>query len=142
MDSTMRKQGGAWAARQFTWIEQTNFPLTLFGYGEPELLLKLSYDPAHVSAQRAEAMISRASAALVAMAEDPRQTLDQLPRTPVSEAAHLRQWNATETDFPGQTCVHQFFEQQAARIPDAVAIAFRGQSLTYRELNEHANRVA
>jgi natural product biosynthesis luciferase-like monooxygenase protein len=142
MDSTMRKQGGAWANRQFAWIEQTNFPLTLFGYGEADLLLKLSFDPAHVSEQRAEAMIARATATLVSLAENPLQTLDELPRTPVVEAARLRQWNATLAEFPRQTCVHQFFEQQAARTPDAVAIAFRGQSLTYRELNEHANRVA
>ena len=62
MDSAMRKQGGAWARRGFAWIEQTNFPLTLFGYGEPALLLKLSYDLNHVSHARAEAMIGYAEA--------------------------------------------------------------------------------
>jgi amino acid adenylation domain-containing protein len=51
-------------------------------------------------------------------------------------------WNATQTEYPRDLCVHQRFEAQAARTPDRVAVVFEGQRLTYRELNQRANQLA
>lgn len=53
----------------------------------------------------------------------------------------LHDWNATRADFPA-VCAHELFEAQATRSPDAIAISFEDQTLTYRELNERANQVA
>lgn len=53
----------------------------------------------------------------------------------------LYDWNATKADFPA-ACVHALFEAQAARNPDAVAIGYGDQTLTYRELNGRANQLA
>ena len=53
----------------------------------------------------------------------------------------LYDWNATKADFPA-ACAHELFEEQAARNPDAVAIGYGDQTLTYRELNERANQLA
>lgn len=53
----------------------------------------------------------------------------------------LYEWNDTRADFP-DACVHQLFEQQAARNPDATAVVCGERSLSYRELNERANLVA
>lgn len=53
----------------------------------------------------------------------------------------LCDWNATKADYPA-LCVHELFATQAARSPDAVAISFEDQTLTYRELNEQANQLA
>ena len=52
------------------------------------------------------------------------------------------QWNATEADYPADECVHELFEAQAARTPDAVAVEFEDQRLSYSELNARANRLA
>src|ERR1700722_17277620 len=52
------------------------------------------------------------------------------------------EWNRAQADFPREFRVHQMFEFQAARTPDAVAVCFEDQSWTYGELNERANRVA
>ncbi len=52
------------------------------------------------------------------------------------------EWNATARDFDLDRCVHELFEAQAARTPDRVAVAFEGKSLTYRELDARANRIA
>jgi amino acid adenylation domain-containing protein len=51
------------------------------------------------------------------------------------------QWNDTRADFP-QVCAHQLFERQVADTPDAVAVIFGDRQVSYRELNERANRVA
>jgi amino acid adenylation domain-containing protein len=52
----------------------------------------------------------------------------------------LYDWNDTRAHYP-DVCVHQLFEQQVARTPDAVALVFGAQKLTYRELNRRANQV-
>ncbi|HZH31548.1 MAG TPA: amino acid adenylation domain-containing protein, partial [Pyrinomonadaceae bacterium] len=73
------------------------------------------------------------------------------PGTPVwrlplmCEEERLRvvsEWNRTQRDYDRSATLHGFFEQQAAATPDAVAVSFEGERLTYRELNEHANRLA
>src|SRR5207237_645969 len=51
-------------------------------------------------------------------------------------------WNDTGVEYPRRACLHELFEAQVARTPDAVAVSGGGQSLTYRELNGLANRVA
>ncbi|NEZ59108.1 non-ribosomal peptide synthetase, partial [Leptolyngbyaceae cyanobacterium CCMR0081] len=53
----------------------------------------------------------------------------------------LATWNNTAVDYP-QVCLHQLFEQQVERTPDAIAISFEGTQLTYRLLNQRANQLA
>jgi amino acid adenylation domain-containing protein len=50
--------------------------------------------------------------------------------------------NDTAQTFPGADTVHQLFEEQVGRNPDAVALVFENERLTYRELNRRANRLA
>ena len=60
-----------------------------------------------------------------------------------SERQHvLYDWNATAQDFPADQCVHQAFEAQVAKTPDAEALAFEDESLTYAQLNARANQMA
>ncbi|KGV20324.1 non-ribosomal peptide synthetase [Burkholderia pseudomallei] len=51
-------------------------------------------------------------------------------------------WNATERDYPIEQCIHQLFEAQVDRKPEAIALTFEGQRLSYAELNARANRLA
>src|SRR5580704_18545143 len=53
----------------------------------------------------------------------------------------LYEWNDTRAEYP-DACVHELFEQQVARDPDAVAVVFKGRQMSYRELNWRANQVA
>lgn len=74
---------------------------------------------------------------------DPGQRLSQIPL--LSEAQRrqlLVEWNNTRTTFPPEQCIHQVFEQQEGQSPEAVAVVFGDQQLTYRELNTRANQLA
>ena len=73
------------------------------------------------------------------------------PQTPVSELPLLTEaerhqllveWNDTASEYPRDKCVHQLFEEQVERSPDAVAVVFENERLTYRELNAKANQLA
>src|SRR5207302_1811949 len=51
-------------------------------------------------------------------------------------------WNQTEREYPRERCVHELFEEQVRRTPDQVALVFRDQTLTYRQLDEQAEALA
>ena len=53
----------------------------------------------------------------------------------------LVEWNASRLDYPHAQCLHQLFEAQAARTPDAIAVLYEDACLTYRALNRRANQV-
>jgi amino acid adenylation domain-containing protein len=55
--------------------------------------------------------------------------------------AQLREWNRTEADYPRTSTIAEIFSAQAARTPDAIALISQGRSLTYRQLDESANRL-
>ncbi|MEH2332067.1 non-ribosomal peptide synthetase [Nostoc sp.] len=54
----------------------------------------------------------------------------------------LIELNHTQTDYPQQACIHQLFEAQVEKTPDAVALVFNNQYFTYRDLNSRANQLA
>jgi amino acid adenylation domain-containing protein len=54
----------------------------------------------------------------------------------------LEEWNATEAEYPARLCIHELFEAQVERTPDAVALVFGEEALSYAELNRRANRLA
>jgi amino acid adenylation domain-containing protein len=65
-----------------------------------------------------------------------------LPILKKSEKDLLIEWNNTQTDYPQQACIHQLFEAQVEKTPNAVALIFNNQHLTYRDLNSRANQLA
>ncbi|CCI07343.1 non-ribosomal peptide synthetase [Microcystis aeruginosa] len=80
---------------------------------------------------------------LEALVVNPQQPIFQLPLLTEVEAKELlKDWNATEKAYPFHQCIHQLFEEQAARTPAAVAVVFEGQELTYQQLNIQANQLA
>ena len=54
----------------------------------------------------------------------------------------LEEWNNTAMDYPKDKCIHELFEEQVERTPDAVAVIFEERQLTYMELNSRANQLA
>ncbi|CAO3572895.1 unnamed protein product [Mortierella alpina] len=62
--------------------------------------------------------------------------------SPVERTLVLEAWNSTTEEYASDVCLHQLFEQQVERTPDAVAVVHEDQSLTYGELNARANCLA
>ena len=73
---------------------------------------------------------------------DPSRRISDLPILTEAEKHQLLEWNETAEDYPRNQCVHQLFEDQVERTPEAVAVVFEDRQLTYRELNSRANRLA
>ncbi len=74
---------------------------------------------------------------------NPQQKISELPLLTEAERHHLLvEWNNSQADYPKDKCIHQLFEEQVEKTPDTVAVVFEGEKLTYRELNNRANRLA
>ncbi|MEG4076432.1 condensation domain-containing protein, partial [Microcoleus sp. Pol14D5] len=80
---------------------------------------------------------------LESIAANPKQKISELPILKAAEQQQLLvEWNSTQTNYPESACIHQLFELQAEQTPDAVALVFGEQQLTYQQLNCRANQLA
>lgn len=80
---------------------------------------------------------------LESIVADPQVKITRLGYMSKTEKRKLLvDWNATALDYPKDLCLHQTFEAQVDKTPQAVAVVFEDRSLTYRELDERANRLA
>lgn len=79
---------------------------------------------------------------LTGIVAEPEQQLGQLPLLTTTEKQQLLEWSQGEICLPSELYLHQLFEAQVEKTPDAVAVVFENQQLTYRELNNKANQLA
>ncbi|HEV2147771.1 MAG TPA: amino acid adenylation domain-containing protein [Longimicrobiaceae bacterium] len=80
---------------------------------------------------------------LEGMAAGPERRVAGLEMLPEAERRQVVEaWNATQAPYPAERCIHELFEAQAERTPDAVAVVFEGEQVSYAELNARANRLA
>ena len=90
-----------------------------------------------------ERMAGHFTTLLEAIVADPGQRIGELPLLSAAERHQLLvEWNDTAADYPRNRCIHELFEAQAARTPEAVAVVFEDRQLTYAELNARANQLA
>ena len=143
LNSVLYEQGDSWEKREFQLLEQTSFPLTVSGYAGQQLLLKIEYDYQRFEQATIIRMLGHLQTLLESMVANPEQCLADLPILTQAERHQLLvKWNDTRTEYPYNKCIHQLFEAQVERTPDAVAVVFEDQQLTYRELNSRANQLA
>ena len=89
------------------------------------------------------AMIDQFGAFLEGVARDPRCPVAQLPLITDEERQRLLiEWNSTQAAYENDRCVHHLIEAQAARRPDARAVVFRDEAVTYAELDRRASELA
>ena len=142
-DARLKSLGQEWQRRDFKLHDQTNFPLNVMAYDGPQLTFKLSYDTSCFAPAAVERIADLLQRILVAIADHPETRLSDLPRLPSEDArSSLQIWNDTAKPLPGPQLVHEAFEAQADRTPDAVALIDGARSLTYRDLDRRANHLA
>jgi non-ribosomal peptide synthetase component F len=124
--------------------ERTNYPLTMsvadFGTGF-HLTAQAS---AEIDAARICAYLHTALEHLVTALEGaPATALRTLDVLPAAEREQiLVTWNDTQRDYPQDAAIHTLFERQVEATPEAIAVAFEEQTVTYAALNAQANRLA
>ncbi|WP_186124554.1 amino acid adenylation domain-containing protein [Burkholderia gladioli] len=100
------------------------------------------YNRAYFEQEEVEAIGARFEQLLGQVLEDARVPVADLRLPTAGELARLRAWSASPAAFERDEPLHRLFEARAAQTPDAVALEFEGQRLSYGELNAWANRVA
>jgi amino acid adenylation domain-containing protein len=127
-----------------TGQETSKFDLTL-GALETQgvMYCTLEYKTDLFESRTIERMLEHFARLLDSIAVDAEQPLSELQMLSQSERHQLlTEFNDTTTEFPRTLCLHQLFEQQVERTPDAVAVVYEEQQLTYRQLNRRANQLA
>ena len=105
--------------------------------------LTLEHDPARYPAPLAERLAEQFGALLNDAIERPGSAVGELSLLGTEALRRtLYEWNETAREYGRDACVHELFEEQAAHAPDAVALVFGDEQLTFGELNRRANRLA
>ena len=87
-------------------------------------------------------MIGHYQTLLEGVIADPGQRISDVSLLKEMERQQVLSWNQTQRDFDSESCVHELFERQAAKTPDAVALEDSERKLSYQELNQRANQLA
>ncbi|MFJ7903270.1 non-ribosomal peptide synthase/polyketide synthase [Streptomyces sp. NPDC096198] len=123
-------------------LEPTNYPLSVVVAPGDTLAVALDYDPAAFDARTVEGLGASLRTLLTEIAADPERQLDELPLTDEATGRGLlERFGGPVVTAPRRT-LPEAFADQAARTPDAVAVLAGTEQLTYRQLDERANRLA
>ncbi|WP_241392682.1 non-ribosomal peptide synthetase [Rippkaea orientalis] len=144
LTGTTRTQQNDTTYKIFPNSVNQNFPLFL--YISPvveELSITLTYNARRFTSASIAQVAEQMRTLLTAIAQDLDQSLGDLPlMSSIEQNRVIFEWNQTQASYPKEFCLHQLFEAQVNRTPDATAIIFVDQQITYRQLNEQANQLA
>jgi amino acid adenylation domain-containing protein len=120
------------------------FDLSMFiDIAKQDMRIMLEYNTDIFEAESITRMLKHFQTLLESVVADPDQRLSDVPLLTDKEQHQLLvEWNDTQADYTQDKCIHQLFEEQVAKTPDAVAVVFEDQQLTYRQLNERSNQLA
>jgi len=143
VDASMKDQRSSLTFSDFTTNERTNYPLSLVAGFSDKLVLEIAYETEKYAQQTIERYLQHLQRILEAFAVQPEQRLADISFLDQNELKEiLVDWNETAADFDLDRCIHHVFEERVQERPDAVALKFGQDALTYRELNERANQLA
>ncbi len=119
------------------------FDLTLSMESADLLTASLDYNTDLFEDATISRMLGHFRTLLQGITANPEQRLSDLPILTEAERHQLLvERNNAKSDYPKDKCIHELFEAQVERSPDAVAVVFEDKKLTYRELNDRANQLA
>lgn len=142
LDEASKHKFGDLEISNVTGVEQTNYPLTAIVIPGPELLIRISYDRERFEADTISRMVGHFQTLLETIASNPERDVRDLSLLTAAEKQHLLStWTANHCQYAPKQCLHELFERQVLKSPDAVAVEFESEQLTYRELNVRANQL-
>ena len=111
--------------------------------GKHGLTGDLEFDRDIFDAAAAQGILEHFRVLLEGIVSNPNEAISRFPILTEGERKQiLIEWNATETNYPQARCIDELFEEQVEKTPDAVALIFGGQHMTYAELNRRADELA
>jgi len=143
VDASLKEWAAEMKIHEIRSMEATNYPITIKAGVGTELALEILSDRSRFDAATITRMLGHLQTLLEGMVANPHQSLCSLPLLTAAEIhQQLIEWNNTQTEYPKDKCIHQLFEEQVEKTPDAVAVVFAELQLSYRELNQRANQLA
>ncbi|OMC33796.1 non-ribosomal peptide synthetase [Mycobacterium sp. GA-1841] len=142
--SALSAAGDGLEITEYTSHESTDYPLTMQAIPGAQLRLRLEYDTTVFDAAAIDILTNRVEAVVEAMTADPCRALSAVNLLDETERTQLAQWGnrAVLSGLPQPVSVPELFAAQVTRAPEAVAVVCGDTSLTYRQLDESANRLA
>ncbi len=125
-------------------FSQTALSITIREYkADQDMILDLSYNTGCFRESEIELIKARFIFLFEEILRYPDIPVGDMNLLPKEESHQiLIRWNHTDADYPSDKCIHHLFEAQADRMPDAPALIFEDERITYRELNARANHLA
>ncbi|MDX1017279.1 AMP-binding protein, partial [Sinorhizobium medicae] len=101
------------------------------------------FDSSRLAPKQIDRMTQHLQNLLCAVVADAGQPVGRIELLSPEERTYLlEELNRTDADYPSERCIHELFEQQVRRTPEAVAVVHEDEALSYGELNVRANRLA
>jgi pristinamycin I synthase 3 and 4 len=123
-------------------IRTSKFDLTMFVEESEQAKIALNYSTDLFEAETIGRMLGHYGRLLKAVVENPEQRVWELPLLTDQERDQLAKWNQTGRDYERDRNVAELFEECVAMMPNATAVEYAEQELTYGDLNRRANRLA
>ncbi|MEH1800658.1 MAG: amino acid adenylation domain-containing protein [Nostoc sp.] len=143
LDSAEQKTKKTLDISHLRCFERTNYPLTVVVNPQSQLSGRIVYDASRFEQETIARMIGHFQTLLAGMATNLQQEISQLSLLSAAEEKELiLQENNQNIDSIHYKCIHRLFEEQVEKTPDAVALVYEKQNLSYRELNNRANQLA
>ncbi|AHD05677.1 nonribosomal peptide ligase subunit [Paenibacillus larvae subsp. larvae DSM 25430] len=128
---------------QFKMEEHTHYDFSLNVMPDEEMDIHFVYNANVYDRPGVERIREDLVHILSQMVNNPERSVKELDMLAVNERkVILKQFNDTRSEYPMEKTIHQLFEEQTERSPDQIAVIFEKEKLTYRQLNERANRLA
>src|SRR5699024_8491361 len=127
----------------FRGIEQTNYDFNVIVIPGDNLEIRFQFNQNVYDKINVEQISSHFYNFVKQVVLNPDISLEKLSLISVEEKTKiLTDFNDTKTDYPSAKTIQELFEEQVELVPNQIAVIYKGQQLTYKKLNERANKLA
>lgn len=143
LDQRLTSRYGQIKVDSYSTVEQTNYDLLLSMEIKEDILVEVSYNTALYEQPFVANMLGHFRNLILSMIRYPKKALADINIVSEKEQAQiLNEFNHTRKEFIQGKTVHERFEEQVQKTPHHIAVVCGDEQITYRELNERANRLA